>query len=453
MVARLNLPPGPKSGILGLDFVNQMKADSLATALNLKSEFGDFVHIKSGPVHWFMFNHPDQVKDVLLTRSKLFGKTDIFKRVLSSVDGNGLVVSEGAFWLRQRRSINPAFSHSRVAGYARAIKEETCRYVERWQPGMILNLADEMTELTLIIAAKLFFNVDVSRNAKRLSDAVNVLSKSMLSEFYDFIPIPEWMPLPSKRAKQKALSIVDKLIFDSIEAHEKSPKQIDDVLSMLIEARDPEDQSFAMSDKQIRDEAITLFNAGHDSTAAALSWAWYLLLTEPEIYDQFSSFARSSYSIEKEDSFSLSMQIAKETLRLYPPAWTLPRQSLEDTKIGDYDIPRGSLINFFPYVMHRDERFFDEPECFRPVRFSRENEQKLIPFAYIPFGAGPRACIGKEMALSEISIILATVLRYFDFELIPGQQIHPVTLISLEQSSGVKVIVKGRREINANHGE
>lgn len=439
MAASLNFPPGPKAGILGLEFVNQMKTDALKTAMQLKSEFGDFVYIRFAPYHWFMLNHPDQVKEILLTRAKSFGKTDMFKRVIRSVDGNGLVVSEGDFWLRQRRTINPAFNHTSVASYAKTIQEETERYIERWEPGMKLDLADEMTKLTLTVAARSFFSVDVSENAKEFGDAVTVLTKAMLSEFYEIFPVPEWFPLPSKMAKRKAIATLEKLIYQSIATHKQNNDQTADVLSMLLRARDPEDNTVGMSDRQIRDEAMTLFNAGHDTTAAALSWAWYLLLINPEVYDQLVSH---TIPTSPDGGSSLALQIAKETLRLYPPAWTLPRQSLEDTVIGGYNIPRGSMINFFPYVIQRDDRFFEQPEVFQPARFSEENEHKLVPFSYFPFGAGPRACIGKEMALTEMSVILTTVSKKFRFELVPGQNIQPAPLISLEQKTGVKAIVK-----------
>src|SRR5215471_8119617 len=165
MVTDLNFPPGPRVGAFGLDFIARFKADALKSAMELRRTYGDFVHVKAGPYHWFMFNHPDQVKDVLVTRAKVFSKTDMFKRVLRSVDGNGLIVSEGDFWLRQRRTINPAFSHASMAGYARTMLEETERYISRWEPGMTLDLADEMTRLTLTIAARLFFNADVSKDA------------------------------------------------------------------------------------------------------------------------------------------------------------------------------------------------------------------------------------------------------------------------------------------------
>lgn len=440
--SNLKIAPGPKAGILGLDFVKHFKNDALGTAARLKHEFGDFVHVKAGPQHWFMFNHPDQVKDVMLTRAKIFGKTDMFKRVLSSVDGNGLVVSEGDFWLKQRRTINPAFSHASVAEYAKTMLDETEKFIARWEPGMTLDLANEMTRLTLTIAARSFFNADVSESAQELGDAVTTISQAMLHEFYEIFPVPEWVPLPSKLAKRNAIETIDRFIYASIEAHRNSSTPGTDVLSMLLKARDPEGGE-AMTERQIRDEAITLFNAGHDSTAAALSWAWYLLLKNPNEYDKMVSSLVTNNSDGSNDRCEAALQVSKETLRLYPPAWTLPRQAHEDTEIAGFDIPAGSLINFFPYVMQRDERFFQDPEAFNPERFNDENENKIYPFSYFPFGAGPRACIGKEMALAEMNIVLTTISKKFRFELVAGQgEIEPVPLVSLEQKDGVKVIVR-----------
>ncbi len=439
MVSELKFPAGPQAGLFGLDFLGSFKANPLKTAMELKREFGDFVHVKAGPVHWFMFNHPDQVKEILLTRAKIFGKTEIFKRILKTVDGNGLVVSEGDFWMRQRRIINPAFSHSVIADYAKTIFEETERYISRWEPGTTLNLADEMTKLTLTIAARVFFNADVSNNAQELGDAVSTISRAMLHEFLQLVPVPEWVPLPSKLAKKKAVATLDRFILDAISTHKENPGAAKDVLSMLLTACDTDGDGQRMPERQIRDEAMTLFNAGHDSTAAALSWSWYLLLKNPGVYERLFDSAKNT------SQCPLALQTAKEALRLYPPAWTLPRQCLEDTEIGGYKIPEGSLMNFFPYVMHRDERFFEEPESFKPDRFAAENEHKLHPFSYFPFGAGPRACIGKEMALTEMNVVLTTIASRFRFELLPGQEtIEPVPLISLEQKDGVKVTVHNR---------
>lgn len=192
-----------------------------------------------------------------------------------------------------------------------------------------------------------------------------------------------------------------------------------------------------MTEQQIRDEAITLFNAGHDSTAAALSWAWYLLLKDSQAYEQLIKQSA------EESQPAIALQIAKEALRLYPPAWVLPRQALEDTEIAGYSIPKKSLINVFPYVIHRDERFFPSPASFKPERFEEKNEQKIYPFAYFPFGAGPRICIGKDMALKEMQIVLSAISKKFRLEAAPDQQlIEPVPLISLEQKVGVKAIVR-----------
>lgn len=223
MTTRLRLPHGPKTGPLGLGFLDSFRADTLKTALRLKREFGDFVHVKAGPYHWFMFNHPDQVKDVLVTRAKIFGKTDIFKRVLKSVDGQGLIVSEGEFWLRQRRIINPAFSHTSIAEYARMMLDEVERHISQWEPGITVDLADEMTKLTLTVAARSFFSVDVSKRAKEIGDAVTIISRQMLTEFYELLPVPEWVPLPSKITKRRAVATIDQLIYDSIAAHSQNP--------------------------------------------------------------------------------------------------------------------------------------------------------------------------------------------------------------------------------------
>lgn len=415
--------------MLGLDHARAFREEPIPFALRLHKEFGDVVYMKIGPVDWFMLNHPDFVKEVLVTRAKEFGKSEQFKRILRSVDGNGLVVSEGEFWLKQRRTIQPTFAHDKISHYAEVITAKVNAHIAGWKPGAELNIADEMTNLTLKIAARIFLGVDVEGRETELANAVTTVSKAMYREFTGVLPVPDWVPIPSKIEKQQAIATLDRLCEEGVRTQRAKPSS-DTMLSLLVRARDTEGSGEEMPHEQIISEAKTMFNAGHDSTAAGLSWAWYLLIQNQQSYEHLC----------KEGS-EFATLVAKEALRLYPPAWLIPRQAMHDTELGGYSIPKGSYVNLFAFVIQRDPRFFDEPEKFIPDRFSPNHGTEHHPFAWFPFGAGPRTCIGRDFALMEMQIILTLISQKFRFELAPGQgevQMNP--LISLEPKDGIRVI-------------
>mgnify|MGYP003387103205 CR=1 FL=1 len=366
-------PPGPKAHLpLGLEFANKFKTDPLGTAKEMRT-FGDISHIRLGPWEWYHLNSPELIKDAFVTESTIFGKTDRFKKILGktdrfkkilgTVDGNGLVLSEGEFWLRQRRIIQPSFRHEKLADYATIMIAKADAIVDKWSDGSKLDLSDEMTSLTLSIISKILFGIDVGDEAKRLGDAVTTISNCLYREFSDIILFPEWIPLPSKIEKHQAVAVLDELISKAISQSEAHPDAATMIASILA-AVDSEGDGTGMTKLQARDEAITMFNAGHDSTASALSWSWYLLARHNAIYDAFlaevdaltltlNGAAPTLHDLAK---VPLAAQIVKETLRLYPPAWTLPRQAKEEAELGGYVIPEGGLVNIFPYVIQRDAK-------------------------------------------------------------------------------------------------
>lgn len=444
-------PPGPKTAPMGLDIAEKLKRDPLNLTLSLREEFGDIVYMKLGPYDWYLLNHPDQVKEVFVTRAKQFGKTDSFKRVLGSIDGKGLVLSEGDYWLRQRRIIQPAFHHEMLKTYAEIMVSETERRIASWKDGDSIDLTNEMTKLTLTVAARVFFDVDLSSEAQELGDAVTSISRVIYKEFSEIFPMPDWLPIPSKLEKRRAVEVIDTMLRRVIAQRRADPSKVD-FLSMLLTARDVEGDNALLTDQEVRDEAITMFNAGHDSTAASLSWAWYLLLKNPTIYSQLiadvDSNTSSSIDMAALHAVPLAGQVAKEAIRMYPAAWIIPRQTTEELELCGYTLAKGSLVNPMPWVIHHDERFFENHNEFRPQRFSHENESKLYPFAYFPFGAGPRGCIGKEFALMEMQLIMISICRKFRFEFQPGHElVTPNPLISLEPKEGVKVVVRKRHNV------
>lgn len=438
------LPPGPKSSLLGLEHAQEFRQDPLGYAFQLRQDFGDAVLLKIGPVNWVLLSHPDYVKEILVTRSKEFAKSEQFKRIIRSVDGNGLVASEGDFWLKQRRTIQPTFGHDKLSQYAQIMAAKVSNYLKRWQPAAQVDIAQEMTNMTLAVSAKLFLGVDVEGREQEIGDAVTTVSQAMYREFTDLLPLPDWLPLPTKLEKRQAVATIDRLCLEGI-AQQKSCPSASSMLGLLLATGDTESGGTRMSDAQVLAEAKTMFNGGHDSTAAALAWSWYLLLTNAKTYEKllqqteqiapaglsgFGDFGQATYS----------RQVAKEALRLYPPAWLLPRQTLANTTVGRYTVPKGTSVNLIPYLIQRDERFFPAPDTFDPERFNAENEPQQYPFSWFPFGAGPRSCIGREFALLEMQIIMTLVTQKYRLELVPEQkavQMRP--LISLEPKGPIRV--------------
>lgn len=436
--------------MLGLDHAQGFRKDPLRTATSIHREFGDIAHLKLGPVDYIMLNHPEYVKEVFVTRAREFPKTDVFKRIICSVDGNGLVASEGDFWLKQRRMINPTFAHDKLNFYAQVMIDVAEKHLDKWASGAIIEVHEEMTNITMNVAAKIFLGVEVFGREDELAQAVDSLSQTMYREFTEFIPLPDWLPIPSKLEKRHAVAVLEKLIDEGIRAQRQTPVA-GSMLSALLHARDTEDGGSAMSEEQVVAEAKTMFNAGHDSTAAALAWSWLLLLQNPDAHEKAiaevdRATAEHGVTFGAVQAAPYLAQIAKEALRLYPPAWVLPRQATQDTEFHGFVLPKGAYVNCFAWVIQRDERFFPQPEKFMPERFAPENEHTVTPFSWFPFGAGGRACIGREMALLEIQLFIMLILKRFRLDFAPGQtrDVEPNPLISLEPKGGIKVKVDVR---------
>jgi len=397
-----------------------------------------------------MCNHPDAVKEIFVTNWRKFGKTDRFKQLIGSVDGQGLVVSEGDLWRKQRRIIQPSFSHELIIKeHAASIVRETTQHISNWKPGTILNLHDEMTAITLKIAARIFFDVDATSEAKDLADSVSTLSRILYQEFSELVPLPDWLPFPSKIEKRKAIATLDKFIYGVIEKHKKDP-ELHTVVSMLLNARDTEGDGSGMSEVQVRDEAITLFNAGHDTTATALAWSFYLILRDDQICEKVNAEIDAACRNNKPNVgclplVPLTVQCIKEAMRMYAPVWMIPRQCNENVEFFGYHLKKGTQLNVSPYVIQRDPRFFENPDQFLPDRFSAENEKSIYPNAFFPFGAGPRSCIGREFSMMEMPLIVATISQQFRLDLeADSKNIGMNPLVSLEPKEPIHFRVKAK---------
>jgi len=423
--------------------------------MDLHKDYGDIAYARMGPYRAFFFFHPDQIREILAVKTKLLPKFGPQVRVLQQWDGNGLVLSEGDFWARQRRLLQPAFQVKRFGGYADAMVQKSESVAQVWDrlpDGSVINVEEAMTGLTLEIIAKTFFGADLTAETDNLRKAVAILSETAVREMSGVVRLPDWTPLPRIRAKKWAMNYLDSTIRRVIAERRKTGEDQGDLLSMLLRAVDSEDSKTGMTDEQARDEAMVLFLAGHDTTAAGLTWFWYILGKYPEM--QQRAHAEIEGVLEKNPPGFADVarlpylsSIIKETLRLYPPAiGVFAREAKETTELGGYEIPRGSIVYAFSYVTHRDQRWFPEPERFNPERFLGEKEKQLSPFAYFPFGAGPRACIGAQFAMTEMTLVAACLLRHFEFSLRPGDRDpEPLTHMSLRPKGGLSMVLRKRR--------
>jgi cytochrome P450 len=424
-----------------------MATDPLDFITEVGRDYGNLAYFRMGPVRAYLVNHPDLIREVLVTKGRQFQKEPHSLDTLRQVDGEGLVITEGEKWLRQRRLLQPAFHQRRMGPYAEAIVERTQHMLADWQPGQTLNIVDEMTHLTLEIIAKVFYDTALTGRAAQLGEAVRVLSQAFYKEVSGLVRLPDWLPLPAKRRKRWAIATLDTLIREIIRERRASGKDHGDLLSMLLLAVDEEGDGTGMSDEQARDEAVTMFNAGHDSTAAALAWIWYLVARHPEVEERLveeRDRVLGSRAATADDLPNLAYieWVVRESLRLYPPVWALfARVPQTDVELGGYMISAGSWVYIFPWVTQRDARFFENPERFDPERFAPGRVETIPQYAWIPFGGGPHVCIGQTLATSEMVLIVATVLQKFRLRFAPDQprEVVPEPLLAIRPKDGLRM--------------
>ena len=442
--------PGPR----GLWPVGQMYAfsrDPLTLLKGLARDYGDVARFKAGPQSIYLLSHPDHVRDLLVTHNARFKKGRALQRAKRLL-GEGLLTSEGEFHRRQRRLAGPAFHKQRVAGYGRVMVEYAEKVSARWRDGEELDISEEMMRLTLAVVGKTLFDAEVESDADEvgaaLTEVMNLFGYLMLP----FSELLEKLPLPPRRRFLRARARLDAVIYRIIEERRREGRDRGDLLSTLLDAVDEEGDRTGMTDEQLRDEVMTVFLAGHETTANALTWAWYLLAQNPEaearLHAELDEVLAGGRLPGPDDVPALryTEMVVAETMRLYPPAWALGRLALEDHEVGGYTIPRGSLVLVSQYVIHRDPRFWPDPERFDPERFAPEAKAARPQFAYFPFGGGPRRCIGEGFAWTEAVLILATLARRWRARLVAGRAPEVLPRITLRPGpGGVPVKIEARQ--------
>lgn len=441
------LPPGPKSVIPGVNLFS-IRRDPIKFLTNLTKRYGDLVYFKLGPQPIFLLNNPDYIRDALVTNNRNFMKGEGLQRAKRLL-GEGLLTSEGEFHLRQRRLAQPAFHRQRIAGYATTMVEYAARMRDEWGPGETRDVAREMMRLTLAIAGKTLFDADVGSEADEIGEALTTTFKLFNRTTLPFAQWLDRLPLPATRRFQKARERLDATIYRIINERRASGGDRGDLLSMLIAARDEEGDGAGMSDEQLRDEAMTIFLAGHETTANALTWTWYLLSQNPEVEAKFHVEVDEVLkgrlpSAEDFPRLRYTEMVLAESMRLYPPAWIIGRRALNDYQINDYTIPANSVLLMSQYVTHHDARFFPDPFRFDPERWTPEARESRPKFSYFPFGGGPRLCIGEGFAWMEGVLVLATIAQRFRMRLAPGHPIELQPLVTLRPKHGMKMILEAR---------
>jgi cytochrome P450 len=439
------IPPGPKGHWLMGNFP-EFRRDILGLFQQCVREYGDVVRFRLPNMPAYLIAHPNDIEFVLVTANRNFKKHKVWRHLLT-IFGNGLLTSEGDFWIRQRRLAQPAFHRNRIASYGKIMVEFTERMLQNLQAEQVVDVHQELMTLTMQIVAKTLFNADVSKDAKDVGNAMDIVMHEFQKRFGRPFVLPEFIPTPGNLRFRKAIKLFNKTVYEIIQARRSSDEDAGDLLSMLLDAQD-EDGS-RMTDEQLRDEIITLFLAGHETTAVALSWTFYVLSIHREIETKLIEEIRNTVgnrpvTVNDLEKLKYTEMVILESMRLYPPAYGFGREAIKDCEIGGYHVPAGTTIFLCQYVTQRDPRFFEDPLEFRPERWKNDFAKKIPKYAYFPFSGGPRQCIGNSFAMMEAVLLLVTILRDFHLELVPNHPVVPQASITMRPKYGLEMILRKR---------
>ncbi|MDV2886995.1 cytochrome P450 [Alkalihalophilus pseudofirmus] len=441
--------PGPKEHWLK-GSLQAFTSDPLRFLSNQAETFGPVSSFRFGPFQEVYFvNDPDLIKEILVTKQKAFIKSrDI--QMLKAVVGEGLLTNEKESHLKQRRLIQPAFKKTHIHQYAQDMIETTNAFIKDWKDEEERNIAADMMNIALGIITKTMFGMEVGQGADVIEQPMEAVMKLGIKRMRSLSPLPLWVPTQANRQLKKAVKELDDVLFSIISKRRLEDNQSEDLLGMLMKARD-EENGAVMSDQQLRDELMTIFLAGHETTANLLAWTLYLLSEHPSaderLYAEIKEVTNGEALLpEHYTKLTYTQNVISESMRLYPPAYVIGRQVEEDIEIGPYLFNKGAMVLISQYVMHRNASFYHEPNIFKPERFDYNFLKTLPPFAYFPFGGGPRVCIGNHFAMMEATLALAAIAQNYKFTLTSSQQkVTPQPLITLRPKGGLMMKVEKRK--------
>lgn len=435
--------PRPKIGHL-LGHIPVQRSDALAAFLQLQKECGGVVRLELpvGTAH--LVTDLDAVQKVMVDEQRIFGKQTRTYNLVRRFLGNGLVTSEGDFWRRQRRIAQPAFHKERLDGLVPTMCSSTQEIIDHWAKSSEVDAAVSMNQLAVKIAGLTLLSTDPTSEANKISQALDVLSRTTMERVENPFQAPPWLKTKKNRAFDEAAKTLDRVVYGVI-AERRAGERKNDLLQMFLEAKD-EESGENMSDAQLRDEVMAMFLAGHETTATAMAWTLYLLAKHPEWQDRIAEEAKgldSSNLTPKDISrLQLTKQVVQESMRLYPPVWVLGRAPTVDTTLNGFDIPKGSRVFVPMWVLHRHPQHWDSPNVFDPNRFAPDKVKLMKKMQYIPFIAGPRMCIGAQFAMMELALITALLVNRFRFSSLNDPVPEP--LVTLRPKGGVHLKLEPR---------
>ena len=448
MNPQLPSPPGPRGNFF-LGSARELARNWPGHSEHCAREYGDIVCYRFLHVPMCQLTHPDHIEVVLLKNAANFHKSRDYG-ALKFFLGNGLLTNEGASWQAQRQLVQPAFRHENIAVYAEIMADSAATHLSRWKDGESRDLHQEMGELTLDIVAKALFGAKVGHVAETIGVEVEAVMQRFFTQAALHFMLPDKFPIPKTPRLIRSKKRLDKIVLSIIRERRASKTPANDLLQRLLDARD--ERGERMSDEQLREEVMTLFIAGHETTANALTWTWYLLSQNPEVERKLAAeldsvLAGRAPGLADLPRLPYVEMVIKESMRLYPPAWGIGRRALEDFEVGGYRIPAGTNVFIMQWVTQRDARFFPDPERFDPERWRDDPIRKgRIPrFAYFPFGGGPRVCIGAGFAMMEATLLLATIAQRYRFTLAPEAVVTPFFSITLRPKYGLPMQAHRRK--------
>lgn len=446
MHSTIPLPPSPRGHFL-IGNLLEMLRDPMGCASRFARELGDVFRVRVGPLTFYLLVHPDAIEQVLKRDHRKFMK-DKGTRMLRRVLGEGMLTSEGELWRRQRRLAQPAFQQDAIQSYGGTMVNAAASLIDVWQPGQTRDVHAEMTRLTMEIAAQTFLGTSMADKAEQVGKAMRDVME-YFSSLLVLVPGVRWLPTPGNLRFWRACRDVDRIIYATIAERRRAgaANSGNDLLSRLLAARD--EQGKQMTDRELRDEMVTLFLAGHETTAVALTFSFYLLALHPEIEARMLAeledvLEGSPPTIETLPKLRYTEWVVREAMRLYPPVPNIGREAIEDVEISGYRIPKGAQVSLAQWVTQRDARWFDHPEEFRPERWDNDLARRIPRCAYFPFGDGPRICIGNLFAMMEAVLILATVAQRYRLVLEPDFKLDILFSVTIRPRHGLPMVVHER---------